>query len=140
MPARGAMSSPLPPLDAAGLLVGAALFFGFIAALFVGSLLLPGERTKGAPLRDGSQETYTLNGFRLYLVVVAVTTALLVFRPSALVLVHTAFWPLFVVANVSAFAFSIYLTLAGRRREKGPSRKGLLGFVVDSFYGVTLNP
>src|ERR1700678_4663020 len=93
------------------LVTAAPLFFGFVAALLVGSRVVPGERAKGAPLPGGGQETYTLNGFRLFLVVVAGTAALLVTRPSALALVHTVFWPLFLVANVFAFAFSLYLTV-----------------------------
>jgi Delta14-sterol reductase len=129
-------STPLAPLDPGGLLLGAALFFGFIVALFAGSRLVPGTRAEGAALPDGSRETYTLNGFRLFLVVSLVAGALLVLRPSALALVHTAFWPLFVVANVAAFAFTLYLALKG----KGPRRPGLGGFVQDCFYGVELNP
>jgi len=132
------MSTPLSPLDPGGLAAGAAIFFGFIAALFAGSRLLPGERTKGAVLPGGGQETYTLNGFRLFLVVVAVTAAILVVRPSALAHVHAAFWPLFAVANVAAFAFSIYLAATGDRSV--PRRPGALGFVLDCFYGVELNP
>jgi delta14-sterol reductase len=132
------MSTLLAPFDVAGLLTGAAIFFGFVGALFVASLVIPGTRAKGALLKGGGQETYTLNGFRIYLVVVAGTAALFWFQPSALALVHTAFWPLFVVANVAAFSFSIYLAVRGRSREK--KRPGALGFVLDSFYGVELNP
>ncbi len=137
-PRSSPMSSPLSPLDPGSLATAAGLFFGFIAALFAGSRLLPGTRAKGAPLPGGGQETYTLNGFRLYLVVVAATAALLFLRPSALARVHAAFWPLFAVANVSAFAFSIYLAAAGNRSVK--RRPGALGFVLDCFYGVELNP
>jgi delta14-sterol reductase len=124
------------PFDPGGLALAAAIFCGFVAVLFAGSLLMPGTRAQGVPLPGGGQETYTLNGFRIYLVVVAAAAALLVLRPSALALVHTAFWPLFVVANVAAFAFSIYLAVAG----KGDKRRGPLGFVRDCFYGVELNP
>jgi Delta14-sterol reductase len=132
------MSSPLSPLDPGGLATAAVIFFGFIAALFAGSRFLPGERARGAPLPGGGQETYTLNGFRLFLVVVAATAALLLLRPSALAHVHAVFWPLFAVANVSAFAFSIYLATTGDRTVK--RRPGALGFVLDCFYGVELNP
>ena len=131
------MSQPLlSPLDPGGLLTGALVFFGFIAVLFAGSLAVPGTRAKGVELPGGGQETYTLNGFRLFLAVVAGTAAILVLRPSALAAVHTAFWPLFLVANVAAFAFAIYLAATG----KGDKRAGALGFVVDCFYGVELNP
>ncbi len=109
------MSDHLSPLDPGGLLLAAALFFGFIVALFVGSRLVPGTRAQGAPLPGGARETYTLNGFRLFLCVSLGAAAILALRPSALARVHTAFFPLLVVANVAAFSFSAYLTL----REQG---------------------
>jgi delta14-sterol reductase len=132
------MSTPFAPLDPVGLLVAAAIFVGFVGALLVASLAIPGTRAKGVELRGGGQETYTLNGFRIFLIVVAATAGLVWFQPSALALVHAAFWPLFVVANVAAFAFSIYLAVRGRRRER--ARSGALGFALDCFYGVELNP
>jgi delta14-sterol reductase len=130
------MISLFSPLDPAGLATALAIFAGFVAVLFAGSLVVPGQRAQGAPLPGGARETYTLNGFRLFLGVVAAAALLIVLRPSALAAVHAAFWPLLVVANVAAFAFSIYLTAAG----KGESRPGPLGFVLDCFYGVELNP
>jgi delta14-sterol reductase len=133
------MSTQLSPLDPGALLAGAALFFGFIGALFAASLVVPGKREKGVVLPGGGQETYTLNGFLLFLVVAVTTGALLFLKPEALAFVHTAFWPLFAVANVAAFAFSIYLTVRGRRITK-EARPGLVGFIVDCFYGVELNP
>jgi delta14-sterol reductase len=132
------MSAPLSPLDPGGLLAGAALFFGFLCVLFVASRVVPGKREKGVVLPDGGQETYTLNGFHLFLGVVAATAALLVTRPEALAFVHAAFWPLFAVANAFAFAFSIYLVVRGRRG--GEARPGVVGFIADAFYGVELNP
>jgi Delta14-sterol reductase len=126
-------------LDPARLALAAALFFGFIGALFVGSRLVPGKREQGVPLADGGRVTYTLNGFRLFLTVVAAAAALAILRPSALALVHTHFFSLLVVANVAAFSFSIYLTVRGRARE-GKGRPGAFGFIVDCFYGTELNP
>jgi delta14-sterol reductase len=133
------MSAPFSAFDPTGLALAAAMFFGFIAALFVGSRLLPGKHEQGVPLEGGARVTYHLVGFPLFLTVVAATAALLWFAPGALAAVHACFWPLFVVANVSAFAFSIYLTVRGRRRGE-EARSGLAGFVVDCFYGVELNP
>lgn len=126
-------------LDPAHLALAAALFFGFLGALFVGSRLVPGKREQGVPLADGSRVTYTLNGFRLFLVVVAAAAALAIARPSALALVHEHFFSLLIVANVAAFSFSIYLAARGRAKE-GKGRPGALGFVVDCFYGTELNP
>ena len=50
------------------------------------------------------------------------------------------------MANVAAFGFTLYLTLHGRARgAKGldgadKPRKGALGFIQDSFYGVEISP
>ena len=133
------MDATLSPLDPQGLLAAAAIFAGFVGALFVGSLVVPGTRAKGAVLPGGGQETYTLNGFRLFLAAAAATGALLFLRPSALAFVHAAFWPLFVVVNVFAFTASAYLAARGRR-VTGEARPGIAGFVADAFYGVELNP
>lgn len=133
------MTANVPVLDPAGLATAAAIFFGFVGALFVASRLVPGKREPGVPLAGGTRITYTLNGFRLFLGVVAAAAAVAVIRPSALAAVHTHFWPLFAVANVAAFAFTAYLTVRGRAIEK-KARPGVIGFIVDSFYGVELNP
>ena len=133
------MSTPLSSFDLQGIATAAAMFFGFIAALFAGSRILPGKREPGAPLAGGVRVTYTLNGFPLFLAVVAATAALVIVKPAALAAVHASFWPLFAVANVSAFTFSIYLAARGRGRGE-VARPGIAGFVVDCFYGVELNP
>jgi delta14-sterol reductase len=133
------MGARLSPLDPGALLLAAGIFFGFVGALFVASLVVPGTKAKGAPLRGGGQETYDLNGFRIYLLTVVAAGATFVFAPSALALVHAAFWPLFAVANAFAFAFSIYLAVRGRARGE-EKRPGAVGFVLDCFYGVELNP
>jgi len=133
------MSANVSASDPAGLATAAAIFFGFVGALFVASRFVPGKREPGVPLTGGARVTYTLNGFRLFLGVVAATAAVLMLRPSALAAVHAHFWPLFAVANVAAFAASIYLAVRGRAAIAG-ARPGLVGFVVDTFYGAELNP
>jgi delta14-sterol reductase len=133
------MSAPVSALDPQGLAAGAAIFFGFIGVLFIASRVVPGKREQGVPLAGGVRMTYTLNGFRLFLVVVAATAAIAALRPSLLAAVHENFWPLFAVANVAAFSFSAFLTVRGRRIE-GKGRPGVIGFIVDTFYGVELNP
>jgi delta14-sterol reductase len=125
--------------DPAGLAVGAAMFFGFIAVLFVGSLLVPGKQEQGIPLAGGARVTYTLNGFLLFLAVFAAALASVALQPGWLAALHTHFWHVFVVANVAAFAASAYLTVRGRKNT-GERRAGVVGFVVDTFYGVELNP
>lgn len=126
-------------LDPAALGVAALMFFGFVGALFAASRVVPGKREPGVPLAGGARITYTLNGFRLFLAVAAATAALAFLHPAALAAVHTHFWPLFAVANAFAFSASAYLTVRGRRIE-GKGRPGVIGFIVDTFYGVELNP
>ena len=43
------------------------VLLGFIGLLFVLSLIVPGKRQPGVKNRDGSQVTYTLNGFAIFL-------------------------------------------------------------------------
>ncbi len=49
----------------------AALYLGFVAALFVLRKILPGPTQQGQQLRDGSRKTYKLNGFYMLLVLAA---------------------------------------------------------------------
>ena len=121
------------------LAVAAAMFFGFCGALFVGSRLVKGKEEPGVVLGDGSRVIYTLNGLRLFLLVVTAAAIAMVVRPSALAEVHAHFFSLLVVANVAAFSLSIYLAVRGRAKE-GNARPGVIGFVVDCFYGTELNP
>src|SRR5262249_34753959 len=120
------MMQPISAFDPAGLATAAGLFFGFIAVLYVGSRLPPGTHEQGVPLAGGVRITYKLVGFRLFLWVVSAAAIVLMLRPAALAAVHAHFWPLLVVANVSAFACSIYLAARGRAREK--ARPGAIGF------------
>jgi delta14-sterol reductase len=101
---------------------------------------VPGTRLEGVPLKSGEREVYTLNGFRIYLLTVAVVGAVAWLAPSALARVHQVFWPLFVVVNVAAFSFSFYLAVRGRAKAPMEARPGVLGFVLDCFYGAELNP
>jgi Delta14-sterol reductase len=142
-------------LDARRLLTAALLFFGFVAALFLASLALPGRLTQGVTLADGTRPRYTLNGFAVFLVTAALTAASLFAMPGALAAVHDHFLPLLVVANAFAFTLSIYLTIKGRRASSARSARsarsasagsspapprGAFAFVRDCFYGVEIGP
>lgn len=122
-----------------GLLTAAALFATFVAALFVGSRVLPGRRMQGAVLADGSRITYTLNGLALFLGTAAVLAALQVTGVFSLARVHAHFLPLLVVANVFAFALTGALWWKGVRAG-APRRGGALGVVQEAFFGTELNP
>lgn len=106
---------------------------GFVAALFLGSRLLPGTVHEGARLADGSRQRYRLNGLLLLALLaasVALGMGLGIFSLSA---VYRDVWPLFVAANVLAVGLTV--VLFARRRRSGASRTA-----YDLFYGSELNP
>ena len=53
-------------LSLAEILSASAGYAGFVALLFVGSLLLPGPVREGALRPDGTRQRYKLNGFALF--------------------------------------------------------------------------
>ncbi|MGF1465485.1 MAG: hypothetical protein ACFCGT_05065 [Sandaracinaceae bacterium] len=114
------------PVTPGTLGTAAAMVLGYLAALFVGSLLLPGLDRPGYELPNGERKRYHLAGMSLwYWLHVAVGVAVLGFGVSLTPLV-AHFWSLFVVANVVAVVWSVALFLWGRRQ--GPvlaSREGL---------------
>lgn len=140
--ASGRVSAFAVPFGAHELSLGALLFGGFVAALFLGSFL-PGQVLEGVVLADGTRLRYRLNGLRLFVLLSAATAACLLWRPAAIGAVHHHFWPLFAAANVFAFGLALYLTIVGRRREAqrgAPRPGGALAFLSDYFYGAEVNP
>lgn len=90
------------------------MFVGFVAAIFLGTLFLPGKAHKSFLQVDGTCKSYKLNGLLLFM---ASTLAVLVFTLTfhlSLELLHTYFWSLFVVANLFAFAWTSILYVKGR--------------------------
>lgn len=127
----------MKPLDLHGLLFGHVAVFGFVAALFALSKILPGREALGVALEDGSRIRYRLNGLWIFLLVVAVALggqAAGLFSLSALV---RNFWGLVVAANVFAFGATFWLFFRGRARRGTSSRAFWL---ADLYYGVELNP
>jgi len=118
------------------LLEGAALWFGYLAFLFVATKLLPGKRVEGAPLADGARLSYRLNGLTAFLLSCALLCAAQLAGYS-LSFVTRHFVSLWIWANVFAFGASAALYLAGRNKP-GAKRHG--GFLGDYYYGVELNP
>lgn len=118
------------------LLLGAALVLGFVAYLFVGSIVVPGPTRLGATLADGTRRSYKLDGLALLLITAAIVAIGTFLGIVDLSILHTHFWGLFVAANVLSVAMTAALYLGGRRK-KGATREGLL---KDLWYGVELNP
>jgi len=125
----------LPVTDLSNLAMGLALCVGFIVALFVGSLLVPGKKQKGAELEDGERLTYRLNGLPLFLVLVGTLAAGWYLEVVDLTLVPEHFWGLFVAANLVSVVMTGWLYLRGTDRQRG-----VRGLVQDLWYGVELNP
>ena len=128
--------APVLPAALSGetLLEAAAMVLGFVALLFVASLLLPGRRVTG-PDADGNERVYKLNGLALLLIVLAAAGLAQGLGWFSLSVLHTHLLALFVAANGFAFALSGLLYLRGRRRPRASP-----GSWRDFFYGVDAAP
>jgi delta14-sterol reductase len=102
----------------------------FVAALFVGSMLLPGRTEAGATRPDGSRVTYRLNGLALFLLTLVVA-ALLELAGLRLGRLFENFWNLLIAANVFAFATSFLLVWTGRAATRPSLRSFFYGAVRD---------
>jgi delta14-sterol reductase len=116
---------------------------GFTGALFVLSIIIPGKRQLGVRNPDGSQVHYTLNGFRIFLTVVALCASGAALGWLDLTFPYRHFFPLLIVANAFAFTWTFVLYVWGRSKGCG-GKDGLSGgfvqIVKDLFYGTDLNP
>lgn len=117
--------------------IAAILYLGFVGGLFVLRKIVPGPVRQGQVLRDGTRKSYKLNGFYLLLILAAFLALGQGLRWFSLATVHRLFWPLFVVANVFAFAHTGWLFVVGRRRRTAAAAHGALG---DFWFGPELNP
>ncbi len=122
------------PLTAGSLLIGSAMFLGFVAMLFIGTAVLPGKRIEG-PERGGNTVAYKINGLTLFVLVVAIAAAAQWSTAFSLSLLNHYFFPLFIAANVFSFLISGILYYQGRHSE---SHSG--SFIQGYFYGRTMSP
>ncbi len=143
----------LLPITIATLQNASLWFFGFVGALFLGAIALPGFWRKGMPLRDGQQINYKLSGLVLFIATHLVIAAGTVFWGWSLTPLLTHFWSLFLVVNVFAFAVTLWLFVRGRGRlglDSARHRRGAVPpaegetdwrlFGEDMWFGVELNP
>ncbi len=122
------------------LAVGVALYFGYVAALFLAHKFLPGRWHDGALLPDGTRLKYKLNGLTLYLLTFAVcVSGELTHAFSLAPIVTTYFWSLLVAANLFAFTMTA-LHYAWGKRAGARLEPGLLGVIKDAFMGTEVNP
>ncbi len=127
------------------LATAAWMVFGFIAALFVGSIVLPGLERRGYALPNGETKEYKLTGMALFFLThVVVGVATFGFGISLTPIVQH-FWSLFIVANVIAIAWALALYAYGKR--SGSVLKSEVGhdlalpaWVKDLWFGNELNP
>src|SRR5438874_11555086 len=98
----------------------------FVAALFAGSLLMPGRLELGANRSDGSGIAYRLNGLSLFMLttLAALCIELAGWQFGRL---FEFFWSLLIAANIFAFTLSAVLVWTGSTTTK----PGLRSF----FYG-----
>jgi len=139
------MQSLLLPITLQSLSIATWMVLGFIGALFVGSIVLPGLDRRGYALPNGDKKTYKLTGMTLFFLThIAVGIATFGFGISLTpILQH--FWSLFIVANVVAVIWSLAIYEYGKRR--GPVLKSPVGhdlrwpgWVKDLWFGNELNP
>src|SRR5947207_13528578 len=103
------------PVTAGSLAVAAEMLVGFVGALFLGALLLPGLERTGYPQPDGTTKEYKLTGMTLFFVAhMVVATLVFGFGVSLTPIVTHVSSPL-VLANVVAVVLSLALHIWGRR-------------------------
>jgi delta14-sterol reductase len=133
--------TPLP-ITAGSLVTAAELVLGFVAALFVGAMLLPGLERDGYELPDGRRKPYRLTGMTLFFLAhIALGVSVLGLGVS-LTPVVTHFWSIFAVANALAIVVTIALYVRGLRprlRVPHPDTP-LPRAVADVWFGTELNP
>ncbi len=117
-----------PSLSAVALATGGMMLF--VAALFVGSMLLPGRAEAGATRPDGSRIAYRLNGLALFMLTLVVAVSLEL-AGSRLGRLFENFWSLLIAANLFAFFLSILLVWTGRATTRPTLRSFFYGAVRD---------
>jgi Delta14-sterol reductase len=133
------------PLNASTLATGALMVLGFMGALFVGSIVLPGLERNGYPQPDGSRKRYRLSGMTLFFFAHVVVVVATFAWGVSLAPVVRHFWALFVAANAVAFAITAALFISARRRPHRlhvphPEGNRLPETVKDLWFGAELNP
>ena len=115
-------------------MIAALLTLGFLAALFLGAMMLPAPERDGQPLPDGTRRRYRLTGMRLFGAThVGVAVGTLAFGLSLAPLLRY-FWGLAITATLVSAAVAIFLAREARARGEAT------GTAMDVVYGAQLNP
>ena len=124
----------LTALSGGALLDATVMALGFVGALFLGSILLPGRRITGLDF-DKKSRVYKLNGLALFLMTMIAGGLGQTFGWFSLSALHANFFALFVVANGFTFALSFWLYYRGAQ-----TRDSSRGIWHDFFFGVEGHP
>src|SRR5258706_6386191 len=114
-------------LTAHNLALAAAIYVGFVAALFVLRKVVPGRVHQGQVLRDGTRKSYRLNGLAILILLAGALAVGQYTRLFSLAVVNRLFWPLFVAANAFAVVHSAYLYAVGRGSEGSFAKSFAMG-------------
>ena len=125
--------------------IALGIYSGFLVIMFLGSKFLPGIKTQGEELKDGSRRDYKLTGLMLFMI--STLTAVLVFILNEtvsprwnLTFIARAFFPLLIIATIFSLIWSLLLFFLGRRKQGENKCKGVKGILHDFWFGPELNP
>ena len=131
------METLVLPVTPATLATAAVMVLGFVAALFVGAILLPGLEREGYPQPDGTRRTYKLTGMTLFFLTHIVLGVATIRFGVTLTPILSHFWSILIVANAIAVIATVALFVRGRRR--GARRAGA-STLKELWMGSELNP
>jgi len=137
------MSYPLQPVTLSSLGLAVLLFGGFVAALFLGSIVLPGAVHTGVCQLDGTCQRYKLNGLLLFVLLTGLVIIGTWGTRFSLLIVYTHFWSLCIVANAFACLLTVLLVYRGRRTQPhagSAATDGRYQILRELWYGTELNP
>ncbi len=132
-------------MSGASLWTATQMVLGFLAAMFLGAMWLPGIEREGYPQPNGERASYELTGMTLFFLThVLLAVATFGFGVS-LTPILRHFWSIFIVANAVALLWTLGLFAWGRR--SGPVLRSEVGDAVklppvlrDLWFGNELNP
>jgi len=114
------------------------LYLGWFLLQLGLAVILPARAALGVPLEDGRALPYRLNGWRAFVVTLALAAALVLGGVLPARILYDEFLPLALVANLFSFAFCVFLLVIGRRQATAAERQR--STLSAFFHGAALNP
>lgn len=135
------MNNLLPSMTPVSLGYASLMFISFMAAMFLGTIFLPGKLYASCFQPDSTRKSYKLNGLVLFMVTTLGVVVLTLLFHLSLAPLYTYFGSLFIVANLFAFVFTGLLYVKGRRIQGGDIQPQPLDQIFrDVWFGFELNP